>query len=84
MITSGLTIITLFRVRRALRIRRVRTLLIASAPATPITVEMAAASNATTSVSRTIAIIRLSCSTVAYHSHVNPSKARILPALLNE
>ncbi len=84
MITSGLTISTLFRVSNAPLNCRLFTCVMAIAPATPITVDMAAENKAIASVFRRIITRRVSWNTSPYHSSVNPSKLCMEPPLLKE
>ncbi|MNV82522.1 hypothetical protein D3C71_1762630 [compost metagenome] len=83
-ITSGLTISTLFRDRSVLRVRLRLTETIASAPLKPNMVAIADDSKASTTVLITIIISRVSWNTSLYHCRVNPSKLRICPPLLKE
>ncbi|MNC20537.1 hypothetical protein D3C75_684900 [compost metagenome] len=84
MMTSGLTISTLFRDKSVLRVRFRLTETIASAPLKPRMVAMAEDSRASTAVLMTIMISRVSSNTSLYHFRVNPSKLRICPPLLKE
>ncbi|OPZ46170.1 MAG: hypothetical protein BWY92_01910 [Firmicutes bacterium ADurb.BinA052] len=84
MMTSGLTINTLFSVNRALLNCLLLTWVMAIAPATPIIVDMAAENKAIARVFRRMMTRRVSWNTSPYHSSVNPSKLCIDPPLLKE